>query len=138
MNTIRSVTAVIAALLGASVAFSGQALAFDLNGAWASAPENCAKVFTRKGSKLAFSDNSDVYGGGFIVDGNHMIGKTGQCRIKARKDDGKQIHLISECASDIMFQSMQLSLTVVDADTVMRTFPGMDDMQMKFGRCPTL
>ena len=33
---------------------------------------------------------------------------------------------------------MQLSLTIVDPDTVMRIFPGLDDMQMSFGRCPAL
>ncbi|PYE99905.1 hypothetical protein BJ122_1369 [Rhodopseudomonas faecalis] len=33
-----------------------------------------------------------------------------------------------------MYQNMQLSLTIVDPDTVMRIFPGVDDMQMSFAR----
>ncbi len=138
MITMRGASVMIAAALSASVTLTVPAQAFDLNGAWASSPENCAKIFTRKGSQIAFSDNSDIYGGGFIVAGNRIVGKTGQCRIKARKEDGKQIHLISECASDIMYQNMQLSLTIVDPDTVIRIFPGLDDMQMSFGRCPAL
>lgn len=134
MITMRGASVMIAAALSASVTLAVPAQAFDLNGAWASSPENCAKIFTRKGSQIAFSDNSDIYGGGFIVAGNGIVGKTGQCRIKAHKEDGKHIHLISECASDIMYQNMQLSLTIVDPDTVMRIFPGVDDMQMSFGR----
>ncbi len=100
MITMRGASVMIAAALSASVTLAVPAQAFDLNGAWASSPENCAKIFTRKGSQIAFSDNSDIYGGGFIVAGNGIVGKTGQCRIKARKEDGKHIHLIFECASD--------------------------------------
>ena len=125
-----------AALLGSILTLCGHAYAFDLNGAWAGDAENCTKVFTRNGSQVAFSDNSDIYGSGFIVDGDHMIGKSGRCRIKARKDEGAQVHLIAACSSDIMFQSMQFSLKVVDANNVVRLFPGMDGMEIKFTRCP--
>jgi hypothetical protein len=36
-----------ALLLAASVVIPGSAVAFDLNGAWATDAENCAKVFVR-------------------------------------------------------------------------------------------
>ena len=110
--------------------------AFDLNGAWASDAENCAKVFERKGSQIAFTEMSDVYGGGFIVEGEQITGKFGRCRIKAKKDDGKTINLLAACASDIMLQSVQFSLREVDANSVMRMFPGMDGMEIKYARCP--
>ena len=113
----------------------GAAVAFDLNGAWASDAENCAKVFTRKGSEIIFTDMSDVYGGGFIIAGEQITGKFGRCRIKAKKDDGKTINLLAACASDIMLQSVQFSLKEVDANNVMRLFPGMDGMEIKYARC---
>ena len=47
-----------------------------------------------------------------------------------------QVNLIAACSSDIMFQNMQFSLKVVDANTLMRLFPGMDGMEIKFVRCP--
>lgn len=125
-----------AAVLGSILALSAQASAFELNGAWAGDADNCTKVFRRNGSQVVFSDNSDVYGSGFIVEGDQMVGKSGRCRIKARKDDGTQINLIAACSSDIMFENMQFSLKVVDANTVMRLFPGMDGMEIKFTRCP--
>jgi hypothetical protein len=112
------------------------AAAFDLNGAWASDVANCSKVFAGKGNQLAFTANSDVYGSGFIVESGHIVGKSGRCRIKSLKDDGTRINLLAACASDIMFQDIQFSLKVVDANTVIRLFPGMDDIQMPFARCP--
>jgi hypothetical protein len=129
--------AVLPALLaGACLAVPGSAVAFDLNGAWASDFENCAKVFVRKGAQTSFADMSDVYGGGFIIEGDQITGKFARCRIKAKKDDGKTVNLVAVCASDIMLQNVQFSLREVDANTVIRMFPGMEDMQIKYARCP--
>jgi hypothetical protein len=121
--------------MAATVMLASPAVAFELSGAWATDADNCAKVFTRKGSEIVFTDMSDVYGGGFIVDGDHITGKFGRCRIKAKKDDGKTINLLAACASDIMLQSVQFSLREVDANNVMRMFPGMDGMEIKYARC---
>ena len=136
MTGFLRLTTITAALLISSMAQSGQAGAFDLNGAWAGDADNCSKVFTRKGSQVTFSDDSDVYGSGFIVEGDRMTGKSGKCRIKLRKDDGATINLIAECASDIMFQSMQFNLKEVDPNTLMRLFPGMEGIEIKYARCP--
>jgi hypothetical protein len=108
-----------------------------LTGAWAGDAENCAKVFARKGGQITFTDNSDVYGSGFIVDGDQIIGKYARCRIKARKVDGPNINLIAACASDIMLSSVQLSAREIDANTLMRLFPGMEGMEIKYYRCPS-
>jgi hypothetical protein len=123
-------------VLGAGLASSGMAIAFDLNGAWASDADNCAKVFVRKGGQVSFADMSDVYGGGFIVEGDQITGKFARCRIKAKKDDGATVNLVAACASDIMLQSVQFSLREVDANSVIRMFPGMEGMEIKYARCP--
>ena len=103
---------------------------------WASDADNCAKVFVRKGAQVSFAEMSEVYGGGFIIEGDQITGKFARCRIKANKDDGKTINLVAACASDIMLQNVQFSLREVDANTVIRMFPGMEGMEIKYARCP--
>src|SRR5438552_16527715 len=127
--------ALSALLVGASIAMPGSAVALDLNGAWASDADNCAKVFVRKGAQVSFAEMSEVYGGGFIIEGDQITGKFARCRIKAKKDDGKTINLVAACASDIMLQSVQFSLREADANNVIRMFPGMDGMEIKYARC---
>ena len=70
------------------------------------------------------------------IKGDQMIGKSGRCKIKARKEDGTTIHLVAACATDIMFQNMQFSLKELDANSVLRLFPGMEGLELKYGRCP--
>lgn len=123
-------------VLGVCLTMSGKAAAFDLNGAWASDADNCAKVFVRKGPQISFAEMSDVFGGGFIIEGDQITGKYARCRIKAKKDDGATINLVAACASDIMLQNVQFSLKEVDANTVIRMFPGMSGMEIKYARCP--
>jgi len=128
--------ATCAVLLTSLALAGGRAHAVELNGAWASDPDNCSKVFARKGSQLGFTDMSDVYGGGFIVDGDRIIGKFASCRIKARKDNGPNVNLIAACATDMMLSSVQFSLKELDANSIARLFPGMEDMEIRYHRCP--
>lgn len=79
---------------------------------------------------------SDVYGGGFIIDGDQMIGKFARCRIKARKDNGPNVSLIAACATDMMLSSVQFSLKELNSDSLVRLFPGMEDMEIRYHRCP--
>ncbi len=136
MKIKRRNAALFMLLCGTSLAAPGEAAAFDLNGAWASDADNCAKVFVRKGAQITFADMSDVYGGGFVIEGDQITGKFARCRIKAKKDDGATINLVAACASDIMLQNVQFSLREVDANTVIRMFPGMGGMEIRYARCP--
>ena len=133
----RKLAASAALLLGSLLVMAGRADAFDLNGAWASDADQCAKVFDRQGGKLGFTEMSDVYGGGFIIDGDQIIGKFARCRIKARKDDGMNVNLIAACATDIMLSSVQFSLKELDANSVARLFPGIEEMEIRYHRCPS-
>jgi hypothetical protein len=136
MSRLSAVPLVVAFILSIGPYAIGGAAAFDLNGAWASDADSCGKVFVRKGSQVNFADMSDVYGGGFIIEGDQIIGKYARCRIKAKKDDGKAINLVAACATDIMLQNVQFSLREVDANNVIRSFPGMEGMEIKYARCP--
>jgi hypothetical protein len=128
--------ALLAMLAGGACLMAGPVVAFDLNGAWVSDAENCAKVFARKGAQVTFTDMSDVFGGGFIIEGDQITGKYARCRIKTKKNEGANIHLLATCASDIMLQNVQFSLKEVDANTVIRMFPGISGMEIKYARCP--
>ena len=136
MKPLRTRSASAALLLAASVGMSGSATALDLNGAWAGDADNCAKIFERKGSQITFTEMSDVYGGGFIIEGDQITGKFARCRIKAKKDDGKTINVVAACATDIMLQNVQFSLKEADANNVIRMFPGMEGMEIRYARCP--
>ena len=137
MNDARAVVAGAVLLLGALVAAAGGAGAVELNGAWATSAEQCDKVFTREGGKLGFTEMSELYGGGFIVDGKQLIGKSARCTVKARKDDGTNVNLVASCATDIMLYTVQFSLKQLDGDSIARLFPGMEDMEIRYHRCPS-
>ena len=137
MTDFRELSATAALLLGSLLATSGGAGAVDLNGAWATSADQGDKVFTRQGGKLGFTEMSDVYGGGFIVDGDQMVGKFARCKIKARKENGPNINLIAACATDIMLSSVQFSVKELDANSIARLFPGMEDMEVRYHRCPS-
>ncbi|UFX46940.1 hypothetical protein HAP47_0009855 [Bradyrhizobium sp. 41S5] len=123
-------------LIVSAVATGARAEAFDLNGAWVGDADQCDKVFNRKGGKRGFTEMSDVYGGGFIIDGDEIIGKFARCKIKAKKEDGSSINLIAGCATDIMLSSVQFSVKKLDANSIIRLFPGMDGMEITYHRCP--
>jgi hypothetical protein len=136
MTGPRKPAASVALLFGSLLTLAGRVDAVELNGAWAGDGDQCAKVFVRQGGKLGFTEMSDVYGGGFIIDGDQIVGKFARCRIKARKDDGANVNLVAACATDIMLSSVQFSLKELDANSIARLFPGIEDMEIKYYRCP--
>jgi hypothetical protein len=130
-------TGILAVLLLLPLASAGRAAQFELGGAWATSADQCGKVFTRQGGKLGFTEMSDVYGGGFIVDGDQIIGKFARCKIKAQKNDGDTVNLVAACATDIMLSSVQFEVKALDADSIIRLFPGMEDLEIRYHRCPS-
>ncbi len=137
MTGSRKPAASVALFFGLLLTLAGRVNAVELNGAWAGDAGQCAKVFVRQGGKLGFTEMSDVYGGGFIIDGDQIVGKFARCRIKARKDDGANVNLVAACATDIMLSSVQFSLKELDANSIARLFPGIEDMEIKYYRCPS-
>ena len=128
--------AVFSLAIGLMLVSIGRADALDLNGAWATDADNCAKVFVHKGTQASFTEMSDVYGGGFIIDGDQIVGKFAHCRIKVRRDNGPNVNLLASCATDMMLSSVQFSLKELDANSIARLFPGMEDMEIRYRRCP--
>jgi hypothetical protein len=114
MTGSRKPIASVALLLGSLLVMAGRAEAFDLNGAWASDADQCAKVFVRQGE-----------------------GSVSPKCPTSRKDVGVNVNLIAACATDIMLSSVQLSVKELDADSIARLFPGMEDMEVRYHRCPS-
>ena len=109
--------------------------AADLTGVWATAADVCNKVFVKKGNRVSFAKNSDVYGSGFIIEGREIRGPAATCRIKTMKEDGAMTHMIAACATDIMLSDIQLSVRSIDADRISRIFPNMEGMEIPYYRC---
>jgi hypothetical protein len=128
--------AVAATVLG--LLFIGKAHAIDLSGAWATHADECSKVFVRKGraNQIGFTAMSDQHGGGFIIEADRLRGKFATCKIKTKKDNGESVNIIAGCATDIMLSNVQFSLKVLEPNRILRTFPGMTDVEIRYDRCP--
>jgi hypothetical protein len=128
----------IAATTVTGLIFLGEARAIDLSGAWAADADQCSQVFIRKGraNQIGFTPFSQQHGGGFIVEADRLRGKFASCKIKTRKEDGQTVNIIAGCTTDIMLSNVQFSLKVLDPNKISRTFPGMEDMEISYYRCP--
>ena len=47
------------------------------------------------------------------------------------------VNLVAACATDIMLSSVQFSLKALDANSVARLFPGIEEMEIRYHRCPS-
>ena len=121
--------------LTALAAFAIPAHALDINGAWASDGGACAKLFTKNGTSIDFAPNSELWGSGFIVEGNTIRGQVTKCVIKSRKESGSDYHMVASCASDIMVDQVQFSFKVNSNNSVTRFFPGIEGMERTLVRC---
>lgn len=129
--------------LGASLALAvlavGQSTvwAADITGAWAMDVRACDRIFQKKGNVLTLANRSDTLGSGFVIDGTQIRGKTANCKIKNRREDGDVVYLLATCASDIMLSDVEMALKIIDKDRVSRFFPGMPEVSSPdYFRCP--
>jgi hypothetical protein len=129
------IPAIAVALLGLGVLQSAEAQAFELTGAWASQADLCKLVFAKRGNQIVFAEFSDLFGSGFIVDGDRIRGKSAQCTIKSKKQEGDDLELSTACATSIMSQGVQFSLKVIDDNTLSRRFPEIAGMTLNYARC---
>ncbi len=127
--------AMAATLLGVACLSPATAHAFDLSGAWASQADLCGQVFAKKGNELVFTDLSELYGSGFIVEGDRVRGKTAQCTIQSRKQEGDHVELKAACASSIMTQNLTFDVTFLDENNLTRAFPEVPGMTLRYSRC---
>jgi hypothetical protein len=134
----RPVKFATAAMVLVGLLSAEEADAIDLSGAWAADAHECSKVFVRKGrpSQIGFAAMSSQHGGGFIIEADRLRGKFATCKIKTKKEDGQTVNLIAGCATDIMLSNVQFNLKVLEPNKISRIFPGIQDMEISYFRCP--
>ncbi len=109
--------------------------AFDLSGVWASDAGRCDKIFKKSGKQVSFTQMADLYGSGFIVDGDKLRGKQARCTVTSRRETGEVVHLLASCSSDIMLSNIQFSLKVLNDNSLTRFFPDIPGMGLTYYRC---
>jgi len=124
-----------AIMLGSSVLSAAEARAIELTGARATHSDLCSQVFTKQDNRVVYAEFSELFGSGFIIDGDRIRGRTGTCTIKSRKQEGNSLELSAACASSIMTQDVQFSLTIIDDDKISRSFPEIAGMSANYTRC---
>jgi hypothetical protein len=135
MLDVRRLPVIAATVFALGAILPIQAYAFDLSGAWATDPELCSRVFTKTAKGVTFAELSDLYGSGFIINGDKVRGKAARCTITSRKQDGDTLSLFASCASSIMNQNVEFRLKNVDDNKITRLFPDMEGMQLTYSRC---
>ena len=135
MLNARRLSAVAVMLSALGIVSPVAAQAFELTGAWASQTDLCTLVFTKKGNQVVFTELSDLFGSGFIVDGNQIRGRSTKCTIKSKKQDADSLELSTACATSIMISNVRFNLKIVDDNTLNRLFPEIAGMTLKYSRC---
>ena len=120
-----------------SVFLACSAHAIDLTGVWATDTAACGKVFAKKGNRISFRQDSDMYGSGFIIEGRRIRGRTATCTVTKTKEDNDVVHMLASCATDIMYSNVQFSVKVLGEDKISRIFPGIEGMELPYYRCPS-
>jgi hypothetical protein len=130
------VLALVLALGTGWIGVGTSAKAFEFNGSWATAASACGQVFIKKDGVISFRQDSDQYGGGFILESDRIRGQMQTCTISRRKVEGDVVHMIAKCADDIMTSNVQFSAKIIDDNTIARVFPGMPEFTLSYSRCP--
>lgn len=128
-------SSIVAAALSTVTLLVTPALAFDLNGVWASDDKRCDKIFKKAGKQVSFTQMADLYGSGFIVDGNKLKGKEARCIVTSRRETAEAVHLLASCSSDIMLSNVQFSMKVLNDNSLTRFFPDIPGMELTYYRC---
>ena len=122
-------------MLGSSVFSVAEARAIELSGAWATHADLCSQVFTKKDNRVVYAEFSELFGSGFIIDGDGIRGRAATCSIKSRKQEGDSLELSAACASSIMTQDVRFNLKIIDDNNISRSFPEIAGMSQSYTRC---
>jgi hypothetical protein len=120
----------------ASLSLSPSTHAADLNGAWASDPSVCGKVFVKKGNSISMTPDAELYGGGFIVEGDRVTGAFQKCNIKSMRRDGSEAHLMAACSTGVMTMDVPFTIKFVGENQITLISTEPVNMQNPYVRCP--
>ena len=120
----------------ATLSFSPLTHAADLNGAWASDASVCNKVFVKSNNRISFTPDAELYGGGFLVEGDRATGTFQKCNIKSIKDDGTDVHLLAACSTGVEVSNLKFTVKVVGRDQITVSSDGSVNITTPYVRCP--
>jgi hypothetical protein len=122
--------------LGAWLVSASVADAANIEGIWASNAAACKDIFAKsEKAGVSFSTRSDAFGSGLVIDGGRIREKSQHCRIMRRNQKGDTIHLLASCSSDVSADTLQFGLRLLDDDHIVRSFPGITDLELTYERC---
>jgi hypothetical protein len=127
----------VACMFALLCCFAGTATAQtnNVDGAWASDPDACSKIFVKTRDRITFAKNADLHGSGFVIAGKSIRGKMANCTIKVRKDDGDMVNMAATCSTDVAVETVQFVLKVLEPDRISRIFHGIPELATPYHRC---
>ena len=127
--------AAIVALLLSSVFAPFSSQAADMDGAWANDASVCGKVFTKANNRILFAPDSELYGGGLIIEGKRARGSFQKCDIRSMKDDGASVRLTASCSTGVMASDTQATIKVIGKDQITFSLAGPVNTETPLVRC---
>jgi len=124
------------ALLILLVAQSASAQPADLSGAWTDDADACAKVFTKKNNKLAFTPDADLHAGGLIVQGKQITGTFQKCTVKSFHDDGPNLKVIAACSDGVAVSDVAFDVKITGVNSITLSSKEPVPVEMLYFRCP--
>jgi len=122
--------------LVATISFPPSTQAGDISGAWASDASVCSKVFVKNNNTVSITPDAELYGGGFIVEGNRVTGALQKCDIKSMKIDGADFHLIAAYSTGVIVSDFQYNVKIVGDNKITISSAGPANMETPYVRCP--
>lgn len=119
----------------AAATLIASAHAANLDGSWSTDRAACGQLFVKKGSQTHLARDADIHGSGFVIDGTMIRGKIANCKITSRRDVGRTVHVRAACATDVAVSDSTFDLKVIDDDQVVRSVPGIPEMDTPYYRC---
>ena len=126
----------MAALLVGSVSVSLSAHADEIDGAWANDASVCSQVFTKTNNKVSFTPNSELYGGGLLIEGKQATGTFEKCNIKSIKRDGANVRVVASCSTGVMAEETEATIKIIDKDNITLSVAGSVNTEAPLVRCP--
>ena len=71
----------------------------------------------------------------YFNESNRLRGKNANCVMETVKQDDDVLYLVTLCANDVTFGTVQFSLRIHDDNQITRFFPGVSELDTKYYRC---
>jgi len=79
--------------------------------------------------------DSELYGGGVIIEGSRVTGSFQKCNIKSLKRDGDTVHLIASCSTGVMVSDLQIMIKREGDNRITFSPAGPVDTTSSYVRC---